>query len=262
MPTMTSYAPGTPSWVDLGTTDAEGAREFYRRVFGWELEVGPPEMGFYTMARMQGQNVAGMMELSAEQQAQGIPPIWTTYFSTDDADGLAKRITDRGGTVTMGPMEVMDLGRMVIAIDPTGAPFGLWQPGSHPGAGLANEPGSLIWSELSTSDQPAAISFYTEVFGFNTEEMEVGAPTPYVMFKVGDHEIGGSMTASTNGPVGTPSYWLTYFATADTDASVAAAEAAGGTVLSPATDSPYGRLAVLQDPQGAVFAVISVPNSA
>lgn len=258
MPQVTSYEPGTPSWVDLGTTDTDGAREFYRRLLGWDYEIGAPETMGYTMCRLRGLSVAGIWELMPEMTAQGIPPNWTTYFSTNDLDGSLKRIADSGGTRLNGPMEIGDQGQMAVASDPTGAVFGLWEPAGHIGAELVNEPGSLVWNELMTRDQPAAVAFYTEVFGFGTEEMDIGEATPYIVLNLNDRPIGGLMTMPPQVPDGVPSYWGTCFAVADADASVEVAKEAGATVTYGPEDSPYGRFAVLTDPQGASFSLMGV----
>lgn len=258
MPQITSYEPGTPCWVDLATKDAEASRQFYGPLFSWDFEIGGPETGGYTMCRVHGLAVAGMWPMMPEMIEQGMPPNWTTYFATDDLDGSVKRMTTSGGTVLNGPMEVMEQGRMAIAADPTGAAFGLWEPGAHLGAELVNEPGTLIWSELLTRDEPVAVAFYTEVFGYATESMDVGEASPYVLLKLNDRPIGGLMTMPPEVPAEVPSYWGTCFAVADADATVGVARASGATLTYGPADSPYGRYAVLLDPQGAVFSLMGV----
>lgn len=258
MPQVTSYQPGTPSWVDLGTTDTEAARSFYGRLFGWDFEVGGPETGGYTMCRLRGLSVAGIWELMPEMTAQGIPPNWMTYFSTNDLDGTVKRINDSGGTLMDGPMDIREQGRMAIATDPTGAVFGLWEPAAHIGAEMVNEPGSLVWNELMTRDRAAALAFYVELFGYTTEEMDMGEEGPYVVLKVDDRPIGGLMAMPSDMPDGVPPFWGTCFAVADADAWVQQAKAAGATVTYGPEDSPYGRFAVLMDPLGAGFSVMGV----
>jgi predicted enzyme related to lactoylglutathione lyase len=256
-----SYSPGTPCWVDLGTTDPEAARAFYAAVFGWDYDVGPPEAGEYTVATVRGKPVAGLYAYGPEME--GTPPTWTMYLATDDAAGCARRMEQAGGTVLAGPMQVMEEGAMAVVRDPSGAVVGLWQAGRHIGARVANEPGGFIWNELLTRDLQAARGFYVDVFGYDTDEMDVGAPTPYVVLKLADREIAGMMTTPPHVPEQAPSHWLTYFAVSDTDAAVADVEKAGGQVMNGPNDSPYGRLAVVADPQGAVFTVIqSTPEGA
>jgi uncharacterized protein len=253
MAEVTSYAPGTPSWVDLQTSDPEGARAFYGELFGWDIEVGPPETGSYGMARLRGHAVAGL----GGEPPEGAPTAWTTYIATDDVDGTVKRITDAGGRVMMEPMDIMDQGRMAIASDPTGAAFGLWQPGAMPGASLVNEPGSVSWNELSTGDLQAAKRFYSAVFGYGWDDVDTGeGGPPYATFSVGGPGVGGAMQMD-----GLPPHWTPYFAVEDTDAAVATVRRLGGSVMMEPTDSPYGRFAAVADPQGGMFCLITLPPS-
>jgi predicted enzyme related to lactoylglutathione lyase len=256
MPEVTSYAPGTPCWVDLQTSDPAGSRAFYGELFGWELEIGPPETMSYTLARLRGRNVAA---LGGEPAPQGMPTAWTTYFATDDVDGTAKRIADAGGQVTVEPLDVMDQGRMAIASDPTGAFFGLWQAGAMIGASLVNEPGALSWNELATRDLDAARRFYAAVFDHGWEEVDTGeGGPPYATFSVQGRAVGGALQMDASWPAGIPAHWRPYFTVADTDATVAAVERLGGGVQMPPTDSSYGRMAAVSDPQGGGLSVIQM----
>lgn len=254
MAEFTSYEPGTPCWIDAGTTDMAGARDFYGRLLGWTFEEGPPETGGYTLTKLRGRTIGGLMTLTPEQREQGIPPAWTTYFATNDVDGSAKLIRDAGGAILAEPMDVMDLGRMLIASDPTDAVFGLWQANQFAGSELANEPGTLVWSELVTNDTARARDFYSAVLSYGAEDVAMDDGPPYVTWQLDGRIIGG-MKASTDQM---PARWTTYFAVADTDATVAAAQEAGGQVFNAPQDTPYGRMAVLADPVGAGFSVIQV----
>jgi predicted enzyme related to lactoylglutathione lyase len=254
MPQVNSYEAGTPCWIDLATSDPEGSRRFYGELFGWELEVGPPEAMHYTQARIGGLPVAG---LGGEPKPDEIPAGWTTYFATDDVDESVKLITGSGGTVTMGPMDVMDQGRMAIATDPQGAVFGLWRAGKHYGSALVNEPGTVCWNELMTPDLTATRRFYSAVFGYEWEDVDTGADGPaYATFSVGGRQVGGAMQLEPQQAGGAPPSWMADFAVADTDATVDKARQLGGAVSVPATDSSYGRFAILRDPHGGAFAVI------
>lgn len=256
------YKPGTPCWIDLMVPDQQAALDFYGDLFGWQGEIGPPEQGGYSVCTLKGRPVAGIM---AAMNPDGTvpdpmpPSVWTTYLSTDAIDATLKAVKDAHGTVMMGPMDVMDLGRMAVAADPTGAVFGLWQPGSFDGAGIVNEHGALIWSELSTSDVPAAAAFYTAVLPITTAASKEEGAEGYTEFKVGGRAVGG-MTSLDQMPPGTPPSWLPYFHADDVDRIQAAAERAGGTALAPAFDMVAGRMAVLADPQGAPFAVITAKS--
>jgi predicted enzyme related to lactoylglutathione lyase len=258
MSERTSYAPGTPSWVDLGAPDLDVAVEFYSRLFGWEVPASEnvQQTGGYRRATKSGADVAGMMPLMQEAQ----PPAWTTYVSVADADATAAAVKEAGGSVFAEPMDVMDLGRMAVFADPTGAVFGVWQPGTFPGAGLVNEPGALAWNELGTRDPEAAKAFYAAVFGWGFEDKDMGEMGTYTIWKLGEDEIGGMMDISGRVPDEVPSHWLVYFAVENTDAAVETVKSSGGGVSFGPIDIPAGRFAIVSDPAGANFAVIQMPD--
>jgi predicted enzyme related to lactoylglutathione lyase len=253
MPERTQYAPGTPSWIDLSTTDRAAAKEFYSALFGWTYEdqqAGPDAT--YTMASLKGATVAGMADLMSDQVAQGVPPHWQSYVTVADADATATAATSAGGTVLAGPFDVVDAGRMAVLQDPTGAVVAIWQPVNHIGAGLVNEHGTLTWNELMSPDVEKAAGFYKAVFGWDAETNTAGGMT-YTEFKVGGQSIAGAMAPPMEG---IPPVWGIYFAVDDTDATVAEATRRGATLINGPVDIPVGRFAVLMDPQGAVFSVI------
>jgi predicted enzyme related to lactoylglutathione lyase len=252
MPEKTEYAPGTPTWVDLATTDADAAGTFYSTLFGWRAEPVPgPDAGGYTMFTLNGRLVAAMAPMAGPDH----PPAWTTYISTDDADKTVEIAEAAGAKVLQPPMDVMGAGRMAIFADPTGAVIALWQPGEHRGAQLVDEPGTFTWTELSTRDTAAAETFYTTTFGWTAESSDAGGMA-YTEYKVGDLSVAGMMAPGPDQPAGTPAYWMPYFAVADPDKAAGEASALGGTTLAGPMDFPGGRLAILRDPQGAVFGVL------
>jgi uncharacterized protein len=253
---MESYEPGTPSWIDLGTEDIDATVAFYGTLLGWTTPAGPPEAGGYRVAELRGKPVAGL----GPKMNPG-PPAWTSYVSVADADETLAKVTAAGGTVLMPSMDVMGIGKMAVFMDNAGAALALWQPGLFAGAGLVNEPGSLVWNELSTRDIDAAKSFYPAVFGWEASTVEDG-PMPYTEFKLNDRSIAGMMPMPEMVPAEVPNYWGIYLGVSDTDGAVATTTAAGGTVLLAPMDIPIGRFAVLTDPQGAVFSVISLNDAA
>lgn len=256
MAETTSYRPGAPCWLDLGTTDTAAARDFYARLFGWDYEVGGPESGGYIQALLGGKRVAGIYELMPEMREQGVPPNWTTYLYVDDVDDVAKRVSDAGGAVVMGPMDVMAEGRLLIAQDPTGAIFGGWQPGNHHGAEVTDAHGTMTWSEVLTRDADRALAFYVSIFGYETEVPELGGGT-YTLLKVDGRPVAGLMAMPEQVPAEVPPHWMPYFAVDDADATLQAATAAGGQVVNGPIDMPtVGRFATLLDPQGAAFSII------
>ena len=247
MPEASAYARGVPCWIDVSCTDINAGKEFYAALFGWEYFVGPAETGHYTQALIDGKSVAGLMSQPPDQ-----PVAWTTYLKADDADLTHKAVVEHGGQPMTEVIDVMGEGRMIIATDPTGGVFGVWEPGRHIGARVVNEPGTMVWNELSTPNAARAREFYGAVFG-----LEIGDPLPdfdYTTIKVDGRDVGGIFTV----PDAQPD-WRVYFAVADTDATTAIADSNGATVLTQPKDTPFGRMAVIQDPQGAIFALMSSP---
>lgn len=255
------YKPGTFCWVELGTSDAAAAKNFYTQLFGWEYEDKPmgPE-GTYTILKLDGKDVGGLYELMADMKAQGIPPNWLSYVAVANADESAEKAKSLGATIINGPFDVSTLGRMAVVQDPTGAVFALWQAIDHQGAGIYNGPNSLCWNELGTTDTQKAGEFYSNLLGWAREEFPSG-PIEYTMFKNGDRGAGGMYKITPEmGPI--PPHWLVYFAVDDCDATVQKASELGAGVMKPADDIPdIGRFAILTDPQGAAFAVIKLNNA-
>jgi predicted enzyme related to lactoylglutathione lyase len=150
---------------------------------------------------------------------------------------------------------------MALVADAGGAAIGMWEPKSHKGFGVIGEAGAPGWFELHTRDYEAAVSFYKDVFGWDTQ---VESDTPdfrYTTMVEGDDQFAGIMDATAFLPEGMPAQWSVYFGTADTDASLAKAQELGGSVINPAEDTPYGRIAVASDATGAVFKLVA-PNEA
>lgn len=259
MGARTKHEPGTPSWVDISTPDTKASSEFYAALFGWTAEDQGPEAGGYVMLSQGGRSVAGMGPQQHELAAAGAPAVWMTYVTTDDVAATAKKVEAAGGGVMMPPMQVMDAGHMGIFTDPTGAVFAAWQPLQHIGAELVNEPVSLSWNELVTSDPGAVKDFYTEVFGWAFEDFE--GPMDYTEIKLDGRSVGGLMRKPPEmGPA--PDHWATYFAVDDCDATVARVIELGGSVMVPPMDIPPGRNAVVVDPHGATFNVIALTEAA
>ncbi|OAR25558.1 glyoxalase [Streptomyces sp. ERV7] len=248
------YRPGTPCWVDLVAPDQQAALDFYCGLFGWQGEAGAPETGGYAVCTLNGKPVAGITTAISSDGGSAPRTVWTTYFAVSDVDASEKVIADNGGTVITPGMDVRTLGRMSLATDPTGAAFGQWQARDFIGAQVVNEPGAFIWSELNTSDPDAAARFYTSALGITSAPME--GEEGYSALAVEGRVVAG-MQGLDKLPEGTPSHWLTYFAVDDADATAEAATRTGGRVLKPPFDMSTGRMAVVQDPQGGKFAVIT-----
>ena len=252
MPERTSYTQGTPNWVDLQTTNQDAAKAFYAGLFGWTYDDQPmPQGPVYSMAMFAGHPVAAIAPQSPELAAAGAPPMWNTYLAVDSVDDAAARVEAAGGKVAMAPFDVMDAGRMAFVLDPAGAAVALWQANQHIGAMLVNEPGTVVWNELITTD-PGVVAFYADVLGLTTSTMDMGAGQ-YTLFEVHGEMVGG--TTAPQMP-GVPNHWHVYFAVADADATVAKAAELGGAVVVEPFDTPVGRMAVVSDPQGAVFSIM------
>ena len=242
------WAEGTPCWIDLTTSDIDGARAFYGELFGWHSDPGAPEYGGYTMGLLDGRPVAGF---APPPPGQDRPTAWNTYLATPDADATAARIQASGGQLTMPVMDVGDVGRMGVGTDPAGGTIAFWQAGTHLGFGLANEPGTDVWNECMTADYAAARAFYPAVFGVTVTEMGDGS-TQYSSMDLDGRPVAGLGAVDESAQPG----WRIYFAVADTDATVADVERLGGSVVTAAADTPFGRMAQVADPQGGVFSVM------
>ena len=246
---MTGYAHGTPSWVDLATTDADAAVAFYTALFGWEATASPEGFGGYVNFLDGERRVAGLNPM-------GQVTAWTTHIAVDDADAIAARAREHGGVVVHEPMDVGDLGRLAVLQDPEGTAFGVWQADAFAGADKVNEPVSLAWNELNSRALDTVTPFYEAVFGWTTSTMDMGE-MDYTMFNLGERGIAGGFTLPADVPAEFPAQWLVWFSVVDRDRTVAAARELGAHVLVDAMDVPgVGRLASFIDPQGAAFGVI------
>jgi len=246
-------APGAPCWIDLLTSDPDGAQAFYAELFGWTYEIGDVEKyNGYITASKDGRSVAGIMK---NDGTSGSPDTWTTYLRVEDIGATADAAAASGGQVLMAPMAVPEQGQMAMIMDSSGAAVGLWQFGGHTGFQLAAEPGSAVWHELLTRDYSGAVKFYQDVFGWNTDVMSDTPEFRYTTLGAGEDARAGIMDAAGFLPEGVPAHWQVYLGTADADAAVAKAVSMGGTVIEPAADTPFGRVALLADPTGAVFRI-------
>ncbi|MCM2412454.1 MULTISPECIES: VOC family protein [unclassified Streptomyces] len=266
---MAAFAQSAPCWVDVQLPDLEAGKRFYGELFGWTFRAGD---GPYADALSDGKLVAA---LAAKQDGR-MPTAWGIYFATEDITASVARIRECGGQVITDPVRAGRSGALAQAADPGGAVFGLWQAGERKGFQKQNEPGSFCWTEVYTRQKDRVDPFYEKVFGFrSTDPDEVGSGAPgtdeaRIDFRMWspagtepgpDTAVGGRSVITDAFPAVLPSYFLNYFAVADCDASAETTVRLGGRVLEPPFDIPYGRMAVLQDNQGAVFAVLQPPLS-
>jgi predicted enzyme related to lactoylglutathione lyase len=247
-----SYAPGTPSWVDLGSPNPTAAAEFYRNLFGWTIEADArPEAGGYAMCMLRGRAVAGL----GPQMNPDMPPFWSVYVSVKSADETLGLAGSNGGTVVLPAMDVLDVGRMGIFQDPGGSFLSVWEPRAHIGAGLVNEPGAFAWCELATSDVPTVSGFYQQVLGWGL--LPEGSSDTSAIYTVDGEVVCGAHHA---GPGEFPS-WSAWFSVSDCDASAAKVVELGGSVLMPPNDMDFGRGAVVADRDGAAFGIGTMKSS-
>jgi predicted enzyme related to lactoylglutathione lyase len=244
-----SHPPGAFSWTDLGTSDADRAKAFYTALFGWEADDAPlPEGGVYTMLKMRGKSVAALYDAQ-----EGQPTAWMSYVTVDSADDVAGAAKRHGAMVEAEPFDVLDVGRMAVIADPTGAFFAIWEPRTSIGAELVNEPGALTINQLNTDDPERAQQFYADVFGWRFEAVE-GGDVPYWGVYNGDRLNGGMMPLPADG--GAPPHWLAYFGSESADDDAGRIGELGGTVVVAPMSVPGGRILVAADPQGGVFALV------
>jgi uncharacterized protein len=238
----TSYPPGTFSWAELATSDSAGAKAFYSSVFAWDYDDNPIGDGqVYSMASRDGKVVAALF--GSDQ-----PPHWNCYVTVDSVDEATGRAGELGAGVVAEPFDVMDVGRMSVVVDPTGAALCLWEARSQIGAALVNTPGAMTWNDLLTPDGDAAARFYEALFGWTTEEIpDAGG---YRVIRNGERANGGIMPSAD-----APPNWMPYFGHEDVDRLAEDVGGLGGRLFNGPMRMPQGSVAVLGDPQGAVFAV-------
>jgi hypothetical protein len=246
-----NYTPGTFCWAELATSDQGAAKAFYASLLGWEADDRPVGEGsYYSMQLVDGKPVAAIAGQPQQQRDAGVPPLWNSYVSVESADAVAERAKELGATVHAPPFDVMTAGRMAVIQDPQGAYFMLWQRGDHFGAALVNQPGALVWNELQSPDLDASASFYGDLFGWTVEEFP-GMDERYLSIKNGEANNGGMRGLTPPAP---PS-WLTYFGVDDVEAGLAKVQELGGMKLAGPIDIGIAKIAVVADPQGAVFAL-------
>ena len=125
----TSYPPGTFSWAELVTSDADAAKSFYTLLFGWDYDDQPtgPDGPMYSMAQRDGHSVAALFADDSQ------PPHWNCYVTVASVDESAARASELGASLAAEPFDVMDVGRMAVIIDNVGAALCLWEARSNIG---------------------------------------------------------------------------------------------------------------------------------
>jgi uncharacterized protein len=245
-----------PAWVDLGTSDAAGAREFYSKVFGWDIHVSPdPQYGGYGRAQLDGKDVAGIGPAMSPEQ----PTAWSVYIGTDDIDGLAKKVQAAGGRVLVPAFDVGDQGRMAVFTDTGGAAISAWQPNTMGGFEIQG-PNAFGWAELNARNVGESLAFYRDVFGWDPHTSD-SPEMPYTEFQVDGRSLAGATEMSSLAPAAMPNYWLVYFGVDDVDATTAKVVEAGGQQMLAPMDFPGGRMSMVTDPQGGIFGLMRLNDA-
>lgn len=253
---------GSICWVELATTDAAAARKFYSNLFGWAANEVPMGADFYyTLFQLDGKDAAGGFPLMKEQLDRGVPPHWMLYLRVASSDDAFAKAISLGAKQIMAPFDVPNVGRMSIVHDPTGAVISTFEPGGHRGLQNFGETNAICWADLNTSDPEKAAKFYSDWLGWSYEMGKDGYR--HISNGGGKEDMLGGIPADRPLPPGVPPHWLAYFKVADCKASAAKAAELGGNPIMPATEMPgVGTIAVIADPQGAVFALYQEPNRA
>lgn len=258
MPRRQSYSQGTPCWVVMRTADVATAQGFYGELFGWTYREERDVDGLpLAIAHKDDGVVAAIGRLLPHGGELRASAMWTTYLAVDNADTAVARTITGGGSVVLPPTEVGDAGVLALTKDSNGVAVGLWQARERIGATLVNEPGTVIWNELSVDDLRSAIAFYDHVFGLTGEIRDPGSG-PYLTFKVNGDPVAG---ACPKGASGEPCHWHVYFAVDDAARAAARTVDLGGDVLAGPMQTPIGPMASLRDAVGATFSVFQVPDA-
>ncbi|WP_329133705.1 VOC family protein [Streptomyces sp. NBC_01476] len=256
---MTEFPEGAPCWADAMFSDLEGAKRFYGDVLGWTFGESASEYGQYTQAYQDGKAVAAVVPPMPGAEGHSA---WCLYFASPDAAATAEKVKAAGGEVVMEPMRVGDFGTMALAKEPSGAAFGIWQPGQHKGFEKHGEPGAYAWAEVFTRDADAVDAFLPKVFPYTAQRME-NDQVDFKVFSVGGKEnpVLGRMTMDDQFPADLPSYINVYFSVDDCDATIKKAVDHGAVLRFGPMDSPFGRFAAISDPQGADFSIIDMTTT-
>lgn len=242
---------GTTVWVDLSTTDVQGATRFYGQLLGWEHDQAESATGTYVVARIAAGDVGGIMAERPAEVTAGVPPAWTVVVGTDDLEATVAHARGLSGSVLQEPMPIPGGARIAVVADPTGAILALMEAPLAGSRMVWGEPGGVCWVECLSRDPAVSRHFYEQLFGWTSED----GGTDYVVFSLDGERVGGLMAMPPTVPAEAPSYWLVYF-TADVAVTCARATELGGRVLVPTHGVGESRFAVLADPAGAVFAVL------
>lgn len=262
MPLIESYVHGQFCWAELVAHDMAAAVGFYADVLGWttaDLNTACDDCLPHVQFEVNGQPVAGLIQMMEPLRKAGVPGMWNTYVCVDDLQSALDSAVQLGATITCPVTNAGEHGLIAFVKDPTGGVIGLWQSGSHGGSALRGDTNTVCWNELATRDLTAACDFYGSLFGWSFEE-NPGSPVPYVIICLNHgKQVGGIMQMTAEwGEM--PSHWTIYFQVDAVDSVAARVQQLNGAMVVPPFDTPVGRIAVVSDNQGAAFSVIRLEH--
>lgn len=252
-------------WIEMMTKDGAGFKEFYGKLFGWNIaEEAMSSGGSYMMFNLKAdQPLGGAFQMNADMLKQNIPTHWNAYITVENVDATVTKVAGLGGKVVQAPFDVVDAGRMAVLEDPSGAIVSVWQGKQHAGFGpfVCGTPGTPAWFELATKDVEKCGKFYCQLFGWNAEAKDMGGFT-YTTFSLGaDCKVAGMMQMTKEWG-DAPSHWMTYFNTSNCDALAKQIADCGGSICVPPTEVPgVCRFLVANDPQGGFFSAMTWKQS-
>jgi predicted enzyme related to lactoylglutathione lyase len=247
---------GTPCWVELTCHDETRAQYFYGGLFGWRYQVTrdpATPTGRYSIASLDGIATGGLY-----RGAPGSPVGWTVHLAVPHTASTAEWVESLGGRVTLGPVPIPERGSILHAVDPTGAPVVFWEPaaGWEFATGLPN---TFSGADLNTHDGAAADHFYCRLFNYTNEQIGDSTTIDYAAWHLDHQPVLYRYVMGPEYRSDTPPHWMVYFEVdpaRGTDAAAGQALTLGGQVVIQPYQTEFGRMAILADPDGAVFAVI------
>jgi predicted enzyme related to lactoylglutathione lyase len=212
-----------------------------------------PDM-IYTMFRLKDGDVGGAYKLMKEQLDAHVPPHWMLYIKVASADAANEKALQLGAQQVIPPSDIPNVGRFAMIVDPTGANVCVYEPRQHRGITVFGQVGAMCWADLNSNNADKAAKFYGDWLGWTFQTGNDGYR--HIINGTSHEDMIGGMPAKMHAPPGTPSHWMSYFRVADCKATAAKAAQLGASTLMPAELMPdVGTIAVLADPQGAVFAL-------
>lgn len=242
------------NWYEVYSKDVASAVKFYENVFGWTSASMPMgEMTYYTFTS--GVTMfGGVMDLSHPSMTD-VPPHWGLYFHSSDCAATIAKVQELGGKVVYGPMQVPGIGTMAGFNDCCGAHFNVHQPESER-PDLSRS--AVNWVEHMGPSRECAVGFYTSLFGWGSNDMDMGDPVGiYTMFTLDEVAIGGCMNVPSDQ---VPPNWTIYLHSDSLEDTLSKVTENGGSVMQPPMDiGQFGRIAIAADCCGAVFGIHQPP---